>query len=114
MSLSHSYTQMSVLLAVVICTAKRFPSGENAGLRVVGGSLAEGREFTVVVHPVDGDVRAPGASRDIHKVSGIRKRELRPTILRGGDHTLENRSGLAGYLQPPEIKRHGEQGAFVQ
>ena len=50
------------------------------GIEVPAGSLAQGREFTLAVHPVDGDVLTTAAARDIHEVSGLGKGELRPGI----------------------------------
>jgi len=70
-------------------------------------------EFTLAVHPVDGDVLTSGAARDVREVSGLAKGKLRPGICGIADHAFEDRRGLTGDFQLLQVEGHGEQRAFV-
>src|ERR1700737_1867251 len=47
--------------------SQTLPVGRKGQIVVAAGSLTEGGEFTIAVHPVNGDVLNPAAASDIHE-----------------------------------------------
>jgi len=75
------------------------------------GSLPQGCELALAVHPIDGEVwtTLPPAHR---QVSGLRKGELRPPVP-GFVATRSRWHRLTSHFQVIDVERQGVERAFV-